>query len=245
MNTIKIEKLKCRSPKLFWTCWGSIALWMVACVVNTIWPYENQMVLDQIGFFVLCLGILVLLMLLRKKKIRESWKSIKDDCMIKAFSNDTFGEIKGIFVVSLFLMFCVIFIGSFILLLTLAIDPIYWAKFLPMTSFDLLGRILVSICLSLTFVLVLSFVLNIAYWAICYINVFCFTVCLLTTRLLSGSSLWRLGADFFLLFLVFVAFTMNFFPEWLVNSLVIISISQFLYDVYRIADLKREIPQGL
>lgn len=248
MNTIKIEKLKCRSSNFFWFCWRSIALWMIACVVNTICPYENQIALDQIGFFVLCLGIPALLLLLRKREIWASWESIKDDCMVKAFSNDTFGMLKKTFGRFLTVIFCVTFIGSFILFLTLAINPNYllasYSKLLIMEPlFDLLGRILISICLGLSFALVLSFVLNFAFLAICYINVFCFSACLLTTRL--GGSLRRLTWDFVLMFLVLVAFTMNSFPEWLVNSLVIISISMFLYDIYRVADLKKEVPQGL
>ena len=33
------------------------------------------------------------------------------------------------------------------------------------------------------------------------------------------------------------------FPAWLANTLVIISISSFLYDVYRIADFERQQEQ--
>lgn len=211
---------------------------MVACVANTIWAYENQVVLDQIGFFVLCLGIPVLLMLLRMKEVLVSWESIKDDSKIKAFSNDALGVLEKIFGTFLFMILgfgtfiLFILVGSFILNLVFA------TIILNVSITKILSELLEGlefICPILFFALVLFLVLNFAFLAIRYIIVSCFL----------GGILRRFAWDFVLMFLVFVAFTMNFFPEWLVNSLVIISISLFLYDIYRIADLKKEIPQGL
>ena len=58
MNTPRIDKLQCRKYKLFWICWSAIAVWMIACIVNTIWLQENQTVLDTIGVGVMVFGIL-------------------------------------------------------------------------------------------------------------------------------------------------------------------------------------------
>lgn len=58
MNTLRIDKLQCRKYKLFWICWGAIAVWMIACIVNTIWLQENQTVLDTIGVGVMTFVII-------------------------------------------------------------------------------------------------------------------------------------------------------------------------------------------
>lgn len=51
----------------------------------------------------------------------------------------------------------------------------------------------------------------------------------------------RIGVDFILMLLALASLIL--FPAWLANTFVIISISSFLYDIYRIADFERQQEQ--
>lgn len=81
MNTLRIDKLQCRKYRLFWICWGAIAVWMIACIVNAVWLQENQTVLDTIGVGVMVFGILYILASLgnftQKREMLTLWKGVR------------------------------------------------------------------------------------------------------------------------------------------------------------------------
>ncbi len=227
MNTPRIDKLQCRKYRLFWICWGAMAVWMIACIVNTIWLQENQTVLDTIGVGIMTFGILYILASLgnftQKREMLTLWKGVHckkyrirlNRAFLNLFRAGTFVCIYLDMMIPKFLEDGETSYWRY---------ELYYSFFMAFVamlfSFATYKGVIISIRLY-------NFFLKFIYF---------------TTIKYSGR-IRRIGIDFILMLLALASLIL--FPAWLANTLVIISISSFLYDVYKIADFERQQEQML
>lgn len=231
MNTLRIDKLQCRKYKLFWICWGAIAVWMIACIVMTLtestWTDVYQMI-DAIGIGIIFYVIPNLLASLgsfsQKKEMLALWKTIKlkRNRFVVNKINRTFLPITFV----LFFFYCCIVLFSHDSLRGTNTEPI---------SERIFFRFIV-------YTTIMAFAVMVYYSFLYYISLFHFVFKFIyfTTIKLSGR-IRRIGIDLILMLLAL--FSLILFSAWLANTFVIISISSFLYDVYKIADFERQQEQ--
>lgn len=237
MNTEGIDSQKC-PPKSVLVCWLVIAVWLGACVVNAVWLHENQGILDGIGFclLIVCIPLLLMFGIIRRDK--NFWTEVS------GLYNKVY---RGIRIIHLWMRklyykllrkgrnnvvgFCrntISYVGLFCLLINpdehwndvfSCIYGLLWLLFLG--GFLLYyGYFLIKIFSVIALFMVL-FYFKFIYFAV----VRC------------SGILRRIGINVAIMLLVFVVFKANIFSEWLIDSLVIASLSLFLYDVYRITGI--------
>jgi len=195
---------------------------MIACIVNTVWLHKNQEVLDVIGLGIMIYGIPYLLLSLgnfsQKKKLIISWKTFN----LKKYRVHSCKTFRIISCIGLFIYVCVI--SMFPESLNGEETNLSMANFflLFFTMFVAAGIAYVVYYVSLLWIGIFNIIIKLIYF---------------TTIKLSGR-IRRIGIDFILMLLALVSLML--FPAWLANTFVIISISSFLYDVYKIADFERQ-----
>ena len=248
MKCVRIDKLVCRSPRLFKVCWMAVAVWMAACVVNVCVPFMSQTVLDFLGGVVLSVAMLMMLLSLelgaspemrverirlvrfhrfvnRKVGVEKAHRIIKNmqkktKLLILKSYRVLYKNVDFKTFSKWFFIVC-----ALSPLLLLFPDFASCLSTLPLTL-ALVAFIACLSTLALAFVGILFYFAKMMYWAV----------------VKHSGRVRRVGIDFILMGVVYWLIGFGCWAEWIVNIMVMGCLALFLYDIWQLASLSNPKP---